>query len=68
MSKVRTIYDLEQFIDRQNNELVNILKPLGLTPSITTFTPIWKPQKSEPKYYDAKDLTSLKLTIEFVKD
>ncbi|MCK9599657.1 MAG: hypothetical protein M0R06_11495 [Sphaerochaeta sp.] len=67
MREIKTRYDLEQFIDKQNKKLEDVLKPLGLIPSITTVTPTWKPQKREPKYYYAKDLTSLKLTIEFVK-
>ena len=65
------IYQLHQFIDKQNEELASLLKKEGLTPSITTFTPTWKnsekEKKSEPKYYHVSQMTRLRLTIEFTK-
>ena len=60
-------YDLERFIERQNQELAAFLKPTGLIMSCSSFTPTWKKEMSKPEYYDCKDLTSLRLTIEFVK-
>lgn len=61
-------YQLETFIEKQNQELSDLLKTVGLTMSVSSFTPTWKNKMSKPEYYDCKDLTSLRLTIEFVKD
>ena len=62
-----TIYQLKRFIEKQNEELVEYLKPVGLGLSITRFTPKWQEKRSVPEYYDVKEMVSLELVVNLTK-
>ena len=61
------IYELQRFLDKQRDDLLDFLKPVGLAVDSASFCPKWQTKHSQPEHYNISEMTSLELKLKLYK-